>query len=80
MVQPELSAGNRASFEEEIGVDPDSEELQALESSDLCKARPAVRFCGNKPSNAQSSKSNAMDRQTDSAVSTPRVAIKRKRE
>lgn len=80
MVQPDLSAANRADFEEEIGVDNDSEELQALETNDLCKARPAVRFASIKSATAQTSKANAMERQTDSAVSTPRVANKRKRE
>jgi hypothetical protein len=43
MVQPELSGANRASYEEDIGVDGDPEELKALEESDLCKPKGAMR-------------------------------------
>ncbi|KAJ9118564.1 GMP synthase (glutamine-hydrolyzing) [Naganishia vaughanmartiniae] len=37
MVQPELSPANRPAFEEEIGVDQETEEANAIEASDLCK-------------------------------------------
>lgn len=43
MVQPDLSLANRASFEEEVGVDPDPEEVKALEESDICKPRVPMK-------------------------------------
>ncbi|GHJ89156.1 hypothetical protein NliqN6_5558 [Naganishia liquefaciens] len=80
VVQPDLAGASRLSFEEEIGVDQDPDELKALEASDLCKPQSAVRFGGVKSATIQGSKPNAFNGQTDSAISTPRVATKRKRE
>lgn len=80
MIQPDLAGASRLNFEEEIGVDQDPDDLKALESSDFCKARPAVRCTAMRSTTSQGAKPSASDRQTHSVVSTPRIATKRKRD
>lgn len=75
MVQPELSPANRVAFEEEIGVDQETAEANAIESSDLCKPQKLKVMRSGRSTGATGSAAVGVSATTKASAS----GVKRKR-
>jgi hypothetical protein len=79
MIQGDLSGASRASYEEDIGIDGDPEELKALEESDLCKPKVATRATSTKKLSSTVAKQGSPDSGHASSRVAPAAGTKRKR-
>lgn len=79
MIQGDLSGASRASYEEDIGIDGDPEELKALEESDLCKPKVATRATSTKKLSSTVAKQGSPDSGHASSRVAPVAGTKRKR-
>lgn len=72
MVMPDGGASDRAQFEEQLGVENDTDEVKELEQSDLCKPKAMVRA-----SIKSKAAPAAAQQQTASTASSPAPASER---